>query len=319
MGKEIRYCCTEPDILKYWQDRYGWTALQATLIDNVGTKAVAHKLSKGTTRRIQKLRCGWLPVNHREARHDPDQPPGCVACSPTGLIDETVDHIFQCQSQARKSAAAEHFTRFKANLRELKTAHCIIDALQAGATAWLKGDEIPSVESLTFPDSDIGTMTKQAFIDQTSLGWNVLFRGFCANSWRLAQEIQFRSNRSQERQDTGERWAGKVQLWFINFFESMWGLRNEGQHGLDAETQRLVRSTKCERAIRRLYAIGLELPQYEQHPFRCGIDDLLQKAVADQELWILQTERYLPKCLRRIRRRGENRQLPITLFFARRQ
>jgi hypothetical protein len=34
------------------------------------------------------------------------------------------------------------------------------------------------------------------------------------------------------------------------------GMRNETEHGADVETQRLIRASKCERAIRRLYLAG---------------------------------------------------------------
>ena len=165
--------------------------------------------------------------------------------------------------------------------------------------------------------NSIGSLTAQAYTEQCELGWNVLFRGFWSSKWRLAQEEQFKANSIRERQDTGERWAGKVQLWFIKLFESLWGVRNEGQHGLDDETKRLVRATKCARAIRRLYAQGAALPHYERHPFRGSINELLTKHVSDQELmWISQTERYLPKVWRRARKRG-TAQPAMTDHFAR--
>ena len=119
-----------------------------------------------------------------------------------------------------------------------------------------------------------------------------------------------------DRQDTGERWSGRAQMWFIAFFESLWALRNEDQHGCDADTERLIRVSKCERAIRRLYDKGEKLPYWEQHPFRAPIEDLLSTSVTDQELWISQTERYLPKVLRRIRKRGKIKQHAMPEYFA---
>ena len=201
--------------------------------------------------------------------------------------------------------------------REWKTSECIISALKIGASAWIEGLETPQVDSLNLPDTAIGRLTAQAYHQQTAIGWNVLFRGFWSNSWRQAQEEQFRTNNIRERQDTGDRCAAKAQMWFIDLFELLWGLRNEDQHGNDADTERLIRVSKCERAIRRLYDKGGKLPYCERHPFRDPIDTLLSKPVTDQELWILQTERYLPKVLRRIRDRGRDKQPPITKFFTR--
>ena len=161
-----------------------------------------------TTRRVQKLRRGWLPVNSRESRVDPDRLSGCSACSPSNFVAETVDHLFQCESSARRRAILDRFSTLFSDFRVWKTSKTIIAALLAGALAWVEGRDIPSLESLDLPDTAIGRLTARAFTDQTSLGWNVLFRGFWASSWRLAQEEQFSQYSSRERQDTGKQWAG---------------------------------------------------------------------------------------------------------------
>jgi hypothetical protein len=202
-------------------------------------------------------------------------------------------------------------------LRKFKTSEHLCRALHAGAVAWVKGNNLPSVESLDLPDSPVGRLVAQAYSDQCSLGWNVLFRGFWARSWRLAQEAQFSSNRSRDRQDTGERWAAKVQNWGFDLFEVLWGLRNEHEHGADPETQKLIRLSKCERAIRRLYNQGLLLSIGERHPFRTDIDVLLAQSVRNQELWISKTEEYLPKAFKRMRNLARIRQPSITDFFTR--
>ena len=111
LSKQIRHSCTSRDLSSYWKDRYNWTTAQARTIDTAGTSSLAAKLSAASTRRVVKLRCGWLPVNQRESRQDPDQPEGCPACSPTGLIPETVDHIFQCCASARRKAVRDTFSR----------------------------------------------------------------------------------------------------------------------------------------------------------------------------------------------------------------
>jgi ribonuclease HI len=316
LDHEIRYCCTANDLQSYWQQRYNWTAAQAAYVDIVGTKAAAKTLQPDTARRIQKLRCGWLPVNNREARSDPDRPSGCSACSPANLVPETVDHIFQCTETSRRRAILERFSTFFDYFRSMKTANSIISAIQAGAVAWVEQRDPPSVDSLNLPDNRIGQLTRQAYLEQTSLGWNVLFRGFWATSWRLAQEEQFRTYRSRERQDSGERWAARAHLWFYDTFNLLWGLRNDAEHGDDKDTQRLIRIAKCERAIRRLYDKGKDLPYAERHPFRDPIEDLLQQPIQMQELWIDKTEAYLRKAFQRERARPRG-QPAITNFFAR--
>ena len=321
LRKAVRYCCTAPDMFSYWKDRYGWSNSQVESVDTTAIKTSSGKLRGGAAIRVQKLRCGWLPINSRESRGDPDRLPGCASCSTTAtVVVETVDHVFQCTARTRRQGVVDRFESFGTNFRAWKTSELIISTLRSGALAWVEGKEPPMLASLKLPDTVPGRLVAKAYLDQTMLGWNVLFRGFWASSWRQAQEYQFSCYRSREKQDNGDIWAGKAQTWFIGLFELLWGLRNETEHGVDFDTQQLIRLATCERAIRRLYSKGEELPDGERYPFRtCTMEELLQKPVHDQELWITRTEDFLPKAFRRLRKRKVANQSAITDFFARRQ
>jgi hypothetical protein len=214
-------------------------------------------------RRFQKLRCGWLPVNNREARSDPNRVSGCSACSSSNLTPETVDHIFQCPAPARRRALLERFEGLFTYLRGIKTAPSLLSAMQTGAWAWIEQREPPNVDALDIPDNRLGSLVRKAYNEQTALGWNSLFRGFWGMLWRLAQEEQLRMYHSREINDTGERWVARAQMWFFDTFELVLHLRNEDEHGSDRDNQRRIRLTKCERAIRRLYISGEDLPYAE--------------------------------------------------------
>ena len=198
----------------------------------------------------------------------------------------------------------------------MKTSKSLIAAVQLGAMAWVEQNEPPAAESLVLPVNRLGDLIWKAYAEQTSLGWNVLFRGFWSSSWRLAQEEQFRMYRSQELNDTGVRWAASAQMWFFDTFEALWASRNEAEHGNDRETEHMIRLTKSGCAVRRLYKKGEELPYKERHPFRDPIDDLLQQPIQMQELWIDKTIAFLRKAFQRQRARPRG-QPAITNFFAR--
>jgi hypothetical protein len=76
---ELRYCCTASDLISYWGDRFHWSESQVALVDLLGTQKAIEKMSSDAQRRVQKLRCGWLPVNPRVSREDPDRLNGCSA------------------------------------------------------------------------------------------------------------------------------------------------------------------------------------------------------------------------------------------------
>ena len=65
----------------------------------------------------------------------------------------------------------------------------------------------------------------------------------------------------------------------------------------------MIRLAKAERAIRRLYREGDLLPTYDRFPFNDPMEDILTKTVSSQESWVTKTEVFLPKALRRIKRR----------------
>jgi hypothetical protein len=293
---EVRYCCTAADMESDWQQRYGWTAKQARTVDLIGTIAASRHMSVAKARHIQKLRCGWLPISSRESRVDPERQAGCSACSSADLTPETVDHLFLCEFTERRRAILDRFQSFHAKFRETKTSTHIIWALQTGSlAAWIEGRPCPITDTLLLPDTELGQLIEQAYQEQSGLGWNALFRGFWTDKWRQAQELEFKHLRGRELKDTGERWAAKVQLWFYDLFELIWGLRNADKHGADMDTQRLIRVSQCKHAICRLYDKGEDLPYAERHPFQDPIDDLLSQSVMNQELWITKTESYVKK------------------------
>ena len=155
---EIRYCCTATDLLSYWQQRFHWTRTQVNSVDLEGTRAASKKLRPDMARRIQKLRCGWLPVNTRVARSDPDRISGCSACSTANLVPETADHVFQCTAPSRRNELLERFSSFAVFFRSMKTSKSLINALQSGALAWAEQREPPSAESLDLPENRLGDL-----------------------------------------------------------------------------------------------------------------------------------------------------------------
>jgi len=58
-------------------------------------------------------------------------------------------------------------------------------------------------------------MTGKAYVEQSQLGWNVLFRGFWTVSWREAHELVYDARNIREPTDTGEAWIGRVLRWFF--------------------------------------------------------------------------------------------------------
>ena len=109
-------------------------------------------MSSDAQRRLQKLRCGWRPVNRRVSREDPDRLKSCSACLPR----VAVDHIFQCPCPARRLALKDLACRYVQDVPAVeKNDDILIKALHTGALSWIKGEEIPGVDRLNLPATTI--------------------------------------------------------------------------------------------------------------------------------------------------------------------
>jgi hypothetical protein len=148
------------------------------------------------------------------------------------------------------------------------------------------------------------SLVRKAYVEQTSLGWNLRFRGFWSISWRKAQDFEFSTSPYHRgHTDNGESWACRAQVWMFDLFDLPWGMRNANEHGADLQTQRL-----CERAIRRLYHAGDLLP------FRDPIDDVFSKSLCKQERWVTLTEEYLPGAAKRVKDQQQTGQRSLTAY-----
>ena len=269
LAKDLRSHCTANDIRSYWKGRYNWSTIELDSVDTIGLNTALGKVSWKTKKRIQKLRCGWLPVNARESKIDPDCPNGCSACSTSNLVIETVEHIYQqCNAPSRRSAIRARLADLKIKLSDWKTSPIITKAIIAGAEAWIEGKQAPTAESIHLPRCPMGKLVRYAIAAQTDLGWNAFFRGFLPTDWRNAQEAYQLSTPSKGNIESGEKWLCKLLSWIFELFDLVWGLRNKDEHGAEPETQRLIKLAKCERAIRRLYEKSISLLYCERHPFR---------------------------------------------------
>lgn len=282
-----------------------------------GTARALKRLPITAAARVCKLRCGWLPVNEREARHDKDKRNGCSACSSVDLCPETVDHLFECSSPGRRSFLRKKCSSFKSLLELLRTGKLISRTLRVGMLCWINGRVPPDVSAFKLPLNPLGILISQAYIEQGQIGWNMAFQGFISRKWKEAQLFHLARAKGSWDSD-GNTWVASVISWVFEMFADVWAQRNADEFGVDLEDQRRKKFVLCERAIRRLHTAGQDLPESEKFPFRKDISTILLRSLAKQEQWIASTERSLPGALQRVANRKASGQKALTDFFKRR-
>jgi hypothetical protein len=316
LANELRYESTIDDLVSKYCERYGWSDADYALIDHEGFQKAMSGLKGGPRRRLQLLRCGWLPTNRRVARQDKDRLSTCEACGSLE-IEETIDHVFQCPTRLRRTLILKELDEMNIQFKKWKTNSSIIDAMYTGVRAWIEGDDIPSVDDLSLPDTDIGRLVGRAYSEQTLLGWSSFLRGFRAASWRKAQEAEFRNLPPWmlEKRDRGDAWSGWTITWFITFFEKIWKLRNETQFGVTPESKVAKRTKIADRGIRSLYKAGETLSYHERQPFRLSLASMLALPIATKESWVQDTRRWMTPARQRDERRAA-KQPAITDYFS---
>jgi hypothetical protein len=92
-----------------------------------------------------------------------DQEAVCSACSSTNLVDEMINHLFQCKLPTRCKAVQDQILDLRPKFIEWGTSTQLAEAMYVRAWAWIRGDPIPSSETLETSDDEEGCLILQAF------------------------------------------------------------------------------------------------------------------------------------------------------------
>jgi hypothetical protein len=101
----------------------------------------------------------------------------------------------------------------------------VIDARYSGALARINGRDVPDIAVLNLPDSNMGSrLVHQTNFEQTSLGWNRLFRRF----WSIP-DVKHRNmnsltalfhGRGKQTMVVVGQVASRAQVWIFDLFDS---------------------------------------------------------------------------------------------------
>jgi hypothetical protein len=148
LASELRYCCAAGDLRSYWCSRFHWSSSQVALLNLIGTQKALSKLSPGAKRGIQKLRCGWLPVNRRVSAKILIARTAANLARPVRPVQRNGRSHPSMPASTSSRCNARSLCRHVQDLLSWKTSHIVIDALPAGALAWIAGNPAPAVGTL---------------------------------------------------------------------------------------------------------------------------------------------------------------------------
>ena len=273
------------DLAANIRKKTGWTVQQ---FDRIAWEAF-HAAFRGRTT-FQKISCMKLThdlwnTGAQKRLFDQDEHGLCPACN---SVEETVDHVFQCQSPATVALKRQLLEELREKLGVWGTPGTITRHIIAGLSWWLEGGSgscprAPGFGRITGAD----VWATNAYSEQTDLGWGQMLRGRVSSQWGQAFVKETKSSKPKEAQ---RRWTSRLikLLWDLAF--QLWINRNGILHGPTVEEQQEIRQgllhTRIEEAYQLFANDSSIVAAAAQHLFDQPMEVLLRRQRQYKLCWL---------------------------------
>eukprot|EP00957_Ditylum_brightwellii_P075722 5754805-Ditylum_brightwellii.AAC.1 len=105
----------------------------------------------------------WLNMGHQKKQIDKNAVNACPICLD---VEETWQHIFQCQHKDSIAIKTLALTLFKSELLQIETAPILQEVLYYKVAQWCK---LPSIPVPLIPDDKVGDMIRDAMEAQNEI------------------------------------------------------------------------------------------------------------------------------------------------------
>ena len=263
-----------------------------------------------TTKIMHEL---W-PTAKAIADRDISKSSTCLRCKNS---IESVNHIYQCESRAAKSAFRTSFHTLLKDLKRLKTAEPIVNSFKIILLAFQQ-DQMPKCPTYMFGAKSKFIALQKAFQHQMLLGPSSLHVGYLSYKWSIVQTL-YVSNSFQTRYNIP--WTSQVIRSLWKFSSSLWVQRCSQVHKKVPELDASLTTEELRLSIRPYLRLSRNILSSTEKKYHDNVRRHLQRATSTtlaRWLHLLATER--SKTIRSKRddgiRNGGLRQ--ITNFFGRR-
>lgn len=201
------------------------------------------RTSQSSSTFLPKFLHRWLPTGDRVFRYDNAM--YSKVCATCGCDDETNDHFLRCPGRKRWQSMLRIDLRKQSE--KLDTDPILSEILLEGLQTWLNGTNV--VLSPRY-----STRYRTLIQQQTKIGWNQLFYGRWAKTWRLLQdEYLTQHNVSPTRMNHGSAWVQRHIIIIWQACHYAWQSRNADRHGFDEDSKLRIELENLQRRVRILY------------------------------------------------------------------
>ena len=275
-------------IRTYRSNKYGWDQQTWESIDWSAFEIAIKHQKPGLKRFLHRFTCEWLPVGARTKFYQHNQNAKCVSCN--SVHDESCVHIFQCPNQRRRTNLITQVTSLMTLLTKKHTYRPLMKILQQNILQWSKGDP-PSAFQLPTHPSTYDYTIQNAVSEQTSIGWNHIFKGWISTKWAIAQDEYYdercktdkRINRKYHNKTT---WSKTVIHGLHDIAFSTWKFRNKDIYGHNKQEEEQIGLDKMKSKVRREYERRHTFPaKIQWRYFTRTIQDRVNDSVHMLQAW----------------------------------
>jgi len=246
---------------------YKWTEQQFNSIHWEAYYKALQKHPRSHRISITKLSYSLWNTNKQNHRYYGEM----ALCPSCKLVTEDTVHVFSCQQPDVK--AARHAALLILQQAMKRTTPCNVhEAIFSGINQWVSN---PQLTTYLAPTS--GSLLPQlqsitrAFLDQSSIGWDGLFRGQIAASWAEAYVKNYEAPSTKKQPspsivvNLSQQWSVKLILQLWEFSKTVWKYRNSVVHGKTEHSKLSKEILTMQAAVRSHYAAYRENQHYIPH------------------------------------------------------
>jgi len=233
----------------------------------------------------------WLPVQTHTARYEKSTDNLCPLCQ---LVPETQDHIYCCQNPEAILHRVSAWHQCLESIRTKgKTCRYILDAFDTFGSPFL---QLPqrTVPYIAVPlPGRLTPLYSTAVTDQTSIGWNYLFRGIAASSWGPLQALYMKDFEQPTTRWSLDSWQRVTVTALLDFGHALWRFRNDVKFGKDKISAARKRREQLETRVTLQYENKPYLLPKFTHLFLKPLPDRLRQGNRTLSAWLRHLEAYI--------------------------
>jgi hypothetical protein len=233
MAKRIHNHLRGGPLQDYMMEKHGWDSTTFHSIDWIPLESYLKGVPTSKLTNIVKLIHGWQFSTTRKAMIDQDKDEEtCDGLCPLGCTHKDhVYHYLQCMRQPGARQIGKELRPLERTMEKLNTHPDLARIILRSMKRYLTG-MTPTLQWTTTDHHQ--ELIRDAFFEQSKIGWKHLFLGHLGQRWRQAQQNWYDDLREHDvkvpKGQNGLTWAKTMLKGTMHLALNRWQIRNEKFH-----------------------------------------------------------------------------------------